>query len=271
MQATDDPELGWEWVRQRIDRDEPAMVWGDISELPYLRVKLQMSRHDIVVIGYDDEREIAYVVDNDREDVQEVPYADLARARSSKAFPVPTRHTLYDIAWPDELPSIPAIAAEAFAQSAATMRGSSGGSVIAPGGSAIEATGLDAADLFARDITTWPEHFGEDALHGVLLGLGAFVEKAGTGGGLFRLLLAKGSAEIAKQTGDAAVGRLAAASQNCAAAWSEVARAAVSKVDSVARRSAGAAAAAQSLPTAEMELVEALEAAAASLNAVGVS
>ena len=271
MQATDDPELGWEWIRQRIDRGEPTMIWGDISELPYLRVRLQMSRHDIVVIGYDDEHEIAFVVDNDREDVQEVPYAALARARSSTAFPVPTRHTLYDIAWPNELPSIPAIAAEAFAQSAATMRGSAGGSIIAPSGSAIEATGIDAAHLFARDITTWHEHFGEDALHGVLLGLGAFIEKAGTGGGLFRLLLAKGCSEIARQTGDDAVASLAAVSQNCAAAWSEVARAAVSKDSSVAERSADAAAAAQFLPTVELELVEALEAAAASLHNVGVS
>ncbi len=59
-----------------------------------------MSRHDIVVIGYNDETQVALVVDNDREDIQQVPYVALARARSSTSFPQPTRHTIYDITWP---------------------------------------------------------------------------------------------------------------------------------------------------------------------------
>ena len=72
----------------------PRPMAGSIThaelELPYLNVRLQMSWHDIVVIGYDAARN-AYVVDNDRAEVQEVPYAALARARASGAFPVPTR------------------------------------------------------------------------------------------------------------------------------------------------------------------------------------
>lgn len=52
--TTDDPAEGWSWVRDDIDAGRPSLVWADIAELPYLRVKLQMSRHDIVVIGYDE-------------------------------------------------------------------------------------------------------------------------------------------------------------------------------------------------------------------------
>ena len=81
--TTDDPDEGWTWVRDEVDAGRPSLVWGDIAELPYLRVKLQMSRHDIVVIGYDEEQGVAYVVDNDRAGVQEVPLDALARARSS--------------------------------------------------------------------------------------------------------------------------------------------------------------------------------------------
>ncbi|WP_278258248.1 BtrH N-terminal domain-containing protein [Nocardioides convexus] len=55
VHATDDPQEGWTWVRDAIREGRPALVWADIAELPYLRVRLQMSRHDIVVIGYDDE------------------------------------------------------------------------------------------------------------------------------------------------------------------------------------------------------------------------
>ncbi|MFA6574914.1 MAG: BtrH N-terminal domain-containing protein [Nocardioides sp.] len=34
-----------------MEGGRPVRLWADIAELPYLRVKLSMSRHDIVVIG----------------------------------------------------------------------------------------------------------------------------------------------------------------------------------------------------------------------------
>ncbi|BAE46182.1 putative transposase (plasmid) [Rhodococcus erythropolis PR4] len=69
--TTDDPEEGWSWVRDEIDSGRPSLVWGDIAELPYLKVQMKMSRHDIVVIGYDEEAGVAFVVDNDWAEVQE--------------------------------------------------------------------------------------------------------------------------------------------------------------------------------------------------------
>ena len=64
--STIDPREGWSWVLDEIEAGRPSLVWGDIGELPYLRVQLRMSRHDIVVIGHDEGRGIAFVVDNDR-------------------------------------------------------------------------------------------------------------------------------------------------------------------------------------------------------------
>nr|WP_276508541.1 BtrH N-terminal domain-containing protein [Modestobacter muralis] len=100
LRRTDNSALGWRWVRDELTAGRPVMVWADIAELPYLRVRLRMSRHDVVVVGYDDERQIAYVVDNDREDVQEVPCAALARARRSTGFPASTRHATFAVEWP---------------------------------------------------------------------------------------------------------------------------------------------------------------------------
>ena len=97
--TTDDPSEGWSWVLDEIDAGRPSLVWGDIAELPYLQVQLQMSRHDIVVIGYDEAKGIAFVVDNDRAEVQEVPLDSLARARSSTSFPS-TDAPLYNTASP---------------------------------------------------------------------------------------------------------------------------------------------------------------------------
>lgn len=76
--ATDDPAEGWENLRGEIDQGRPALVWAEIAELPYLRVR--MSRHDIVVVGYDRAQGVAYIADNDRQDLQRIPLDALARA-----------------------------------------------------------------------------------------------------------------------------------------------------------------------------------------------
>jgi len=54
--------------------------------------------------------------------------------------------------------------------------------------------------------------------------VGAFIEKAGTGGGLFRRLLAQGAFEIAQMTGDEATTSLARSANRAAEAWTTVAR-----------------------------------------------
>ncbi|NYI11581.1 hypothetical protein BKA05_003096 [Nocardioides marinus] len=261
--ASDDPTEGWNWVRDAVDAGRPALVWADIAELPYLRVRLQMSRHDIVVIGYDDEQELVHVVDNDRDEVQLVSYAALARARSSQGFPVPTRHTYYDIDWPERLPELSSAAAQAFAQAAASMTSADGPSIVSGRDStAVGATGLAAVDLFAADIASWPEVFPDDVLDLILHGLSAFVEKAGTGGGLFRRLLSSGAADIARMTGDTRAGDVAVAAHDCAEGWSLVAS--LAREAGPARdRWQQAADAAGELPRLERDLVAALNVAAA--------
>lgn len=262
VHATDDPLEGWSWVRDAVDEGRPALVWADIAELPYLRVRLQMSRHDIVVIGYDENQQLAHVVDNDRDEVQLVPYSALARARSSRGFPVPTRHTYFEISWPDGLPDLKEVASEAFAQAAVAMTTPTGPSVVSGRDSAVGATGLAAVDLFAEDIACWPDVFPDDVLDLVLHGLSAFVEKAGTGGGLFRRLLSSGAADIARLTGDARAREVAAAAHVCAEAWSLVASLARAE-GSVRGRLEKAAVAAAALPSLERGLVIALEVAGA--------
>lgn len=261
VHATDDPQQGWSQVRDSIDRGRPALVWADIADLPYLRVRLQMSRHDIVVIGYDDENQVAHVVDNDRDDVQQVPYAALARARSSQGFPVPTRHTFFDIRWPRTLPDLGPAARAAFTQASVSMLSSSGPSIMSVDDGGVGASGLAAVELFAEDITLWPEIFSPEVLHPVLLSLSAFVEKAGTGGGLFRRLLAIGAEDIARLTGDPEVEAVCAAAHLCAETWSEVASEARREGVSPAARARAAAHVATALPARERALAEALAAA----------
>jgi hypothetical protein len=151
------------------------------------------------VTGYDDAKQVAHVVDNDRAEVQDVPLEALARARSSTAFPQPTRHCTYRITWPRSLPDLKEVAASAFSQSATNMRAPSRDGIADPTTATVGAEGLKAVALFTDDVTTWAE-LPDYELGLLLFILGAFIEKAGTGGGLFRLLLADVCAELARLT-----------------------------------------------------------------------
>ncbi len=263
--ATDDPAEGWAWVRDEVDAGRPSLVWADIAELPYLRVQLRMSRHDIVVVGYDDDEQIAFVVDNDRAEVQKVPLHALARARSSTAFPQPTRHCTYRVDWPSSLPPVQEVAADAFRQSAATMRGASHRSIAgADATTASAAEGLAGVAHFAADVATWA-YLTEDELEIFLFSLGAFIEKAGTGGGLFRRLLADGCTEIARLTGDSATAELASSADRCAQAWTDAARAAVQRDAPLRSRLTNVTTIVAGLPDLELRMVGALERAAGSL------
>ena len=268
LRRTDDEALGWQWVRDELVAGRPVMVWADIAELPYLRVRLQMSRHDVVIVGYDDEREIAYVVDNDREDVQEVPYAALARARRSTGFPAPTRHAMFAVEWPERLPDLRSTAADAFAAAGAGMR--SGGSGLAnrpdlPPGS-ISAAGLAGIRRFADDLARWPQVLDDVTLESALAALPVFIEKAGTGGGLFRRLQAECCHDVARRTGSAASEQAGLAYDRCAEGWSRLGRSA--RVDTpLSDRVAAVAEVADRLPGLEEEAVEFLEAAAEELRA----
>ena len=267
LRRTDDPVLGWQWVRSELDAGRPVMVWADIAELPYLRVRLQMSRHDIVVIGYDDDEQIAFVVDNDRDDVQQVQYDALARARSSKAFPEPTRHATFATTWPQQLPDLAAVAADAFAASAASMR--TGGADLVerswlPNGS-VSGTGLAGVQALAADIGSWADVMDETTLESALRALPVFVEKAGTGGGLFRRLQAASCHDVAARTGTTASRAAGEAYDRCAQAWSELGVAATSE-GPLASRVARVGRAAAALSGLELEAVGELERAASSLQ-----
>src|SRR5205085_3581595 len=169
---TDDADEGWGWVRDEIGAGRPPMVWADIAELEYLRVRMTNTRHDIVVVGYDDDAEVVFIADNDRDELQRCSYASLAAARSSSGFPGPNRHGTFVYRWPSELREPAGAVSAALDRAIANMRGA--GDDFLPGGS-----GLEGVDGFAASYPAWPERFG-DGLDAALSGLRVFIVKAGT-------------------------------------------------------------------------------------------
>ncbi|MBM1143027.1 BtrH N-terminal domain-containing protein [Alcanivorax sp. ZXX171] len=258
-QQTDDVAEGWRGVKSEVDNNRPVMVWCDIAELPYLRVRLSNTRHDVVIIGYDDEQKTVLIVDNDREDVQEVPMAAFQRAHGSDGFPGPNRFATYPMRFPTQLPDLLTCARAAAASAARVLAGEDAllfDVSRLPSGSLV-ASGVEGVQSFADDIITWPYRLGPEKLTAALRSIPVFVEKAGTGGGFFRRLEASFCRDVAAATGDQSFAAAAEACQNSAEAWSalgDIARAEPMDIQALTES-------AHRLPALEMTMRQALEAA----------
>src|SRR5690554_287483 len=229
-QQSEDADAAWRWVKREIDAGYPVMVWCDIAELPYLRVRLSNTRHDVVIIGYDDEQNTVFIVDNDREDVQEVPIEAFRRAHGSNGFPGPNHFATYPMRFPARLPDLLTCARDAAATAARVLGGEDSllfDVSILPEGSLV-ASGVEGVQTFADDIITWPDQLTPEELTAAVKSIPVFVEKAGTGGGFFRRLQASFCRDVAQATGDVAFANAAETCQRSADAWSalgEIARA----------------------------------------------
>jgi butirosin biosynthesis protein H-like/uncharacterized protein DUF4872 len=220
---TEDPQEGWAVLRAALDAGRPTMVWADIKHLDYLNVRLHNTMHDVVVVGYDERRRVAYIADNDRDAIQACSLDSLARARHSSAFPGPNRHMTWLMEFPRALPEPRAAVTEAIHRSVENMAHP----LPASGGLHTGMTGLEGVRRFVDSFEHWPERFKE-RLPVALQALGVFIAKAGTGGAMFRSLQAEFLSGSARLLEDA---RLLAAAQvydELAAHWrslAEVARA----------------------------------------------
>lgn len=232
VHATDDPEQGRSQLLDELTAGRPLLCWADMRELPYLRVRMHMSRHDIVVTGYDPATDQFRVVDNDRVDAQLIPATALATARASTGFPQPTRHTCYPMRFPEALPERTTAATSAAADAVDAMHHPP--PTIQTSGAGVVGAGLDGVTVFAEDVARWPELFPSAAtdttdLHTALMTLAVFIEKAGTGGALFRRLQAGFLTQLAAT--DPAAAPAARAYRDLAAHWTATATAAASDPD----------------------------------------
>ena len=232
---TDNPQEGWAMLRQRLDAGAPTMVNADIRHLEYLRVRLQMTMHVIVVTGYDEGEGVAFIADNDRDDIQRCSLEALARARNSDGFPMPNRHSTWLVDFPAKLPEPRRAIRAAVAGAVANMRGEAPASPGAPP----DGLGLAGVAGFADSYPRWPDSFG-DALAPALDGLRVFIVKAGTGGAMFRSLHATFLADAARLLDDDTLAVAARRYEDLSAAWVALAEGVGGAGDPAERHAAGA-------------------------------
>lgn len=220
LRQTDDAEEGLHWVRDELTAGRPPMVWADIAELEYLRVRMSNTRHGIVVVDLDEDEGVAWIADNDREELQRCSLASLAAARNSGGFPGPNRHKTFLYDWPEQLGDPRPAVDAALARAVANMREHDGS-----GHGPAEAYGLRGVDAFAAAYSGWPDRFGDD-LGAALRGLRVFIVKAGTGGAMFRSLQATFLRDMAALLGAAELREAAGVFDELTAAWLDLAEAA---------------------------------------------
>lgn len=205
-----DPESGWQAVKGMMDAGTPALVHADVYYLDYLRAKRHFSAHRIILVGYDDERGVAFVADNDREEIQECSLESLAKARSSRWLPRPADNAYYRFEFPTELEplqrSIPLAIEEAVrhnvrlpkAEAAFVWDGTRVG---------LGVTGLKE---FADEMPSWPAWMSDEMLTLLCKSIYVSAEKGGTGyGGNFRRMYGRFLKEAAARCGADALGEVA--------------------------------------------------------------
>ncbi|KJK47718.1 BtrH N-terminal domain-containing protein [Streptomyces sp. NRRL F-4428] len=173
VQETTSPRKAWDSVAASIDAGHPVGLQLDSHHLDYFGSKVHFGGHIVALYGYDDHT--AYLVDTDQQGgAVSTSLSSLARARAARG-PMTAKHRSFTLTTPKNMPAphgqiVPAITAcaDAFLNPPIANLGHRG----------IEKTG--------RLVRTWLQCTDDPQRD--LPQAASLMEKAGTGGALFRNL-----------------------------------------------------------------------------------
>lgn len=199
-------EAAWAWLRATLAGGHPALVLADVGELPYLNARTHFTGHRLLVIGIDDPAGTLFVLDNDREGVQEITQAAFDASWRSTAFPAPVEYRYYEVRQPAALADPAAHIREAVAETVRLLDGHGIPFVDAAQFAGVGGQGLAGLELLVADLARWPDHFAPAEVTQALRAVYLYVEKAGTGfGGFFRHIYGTGLREAAALVADPAL------------------------------------------------------------------
>jgi hypothetical protein len=191
-QVEPDDEKAWDVVKAEVAAGRPTMLSGDALYLDYRDFKVHFPSHRFVLLGFDDERRVAFVADRIDPETQECSYEALANSRNPKDF-VSTLNQWGRFEDCEPKRSLPDAFRRAISKSAARMTGADESHVIDYAGAGGEdsgnraTSGLAAFDRISEVVVSLGEHprGSEIARYA-----GSCIEAFGTGGGNFRTLFA---------------------------------------------------------------------------------
>ncbi|MFQ3320258.1 MAG: hypothetical protein ACI8UR_001072 [Natronomonas sp.] len=210
----DDWETAWDAVTNRLDSGDPVILFVDLYYLDYYETDTHFAPHSLLLVGYDEANDVAFVADNEFDEIQRLPISSLREAWSSKDM-LPLEHRYLVVDEPTRGTSIEDATAKAVRDTADFM--------LDP--ESIERTpmpygthGIEGIRAMAENIENWSSL---DDVQWVLRFAYQNIERRGTGGGLFRRLYAS----FLNTQGDAIEMRDAAdRMQTIADEWTEIGR-----------------------------------------------
>lgn len=175
VQETTSPRKAWDHVRSSIDDGIPVGLQLDIHDLEYFGSRAHFAGHVVAMYGYDAQR--AYLVDTAQQGgAVSTSLESLARARAARG-PMSARHRSFTVKAPTSSTDACVVPAIAPAVTACAE------SFLAPPIANLGGRGIRTA---ATRVQTWFNRV-DDPNHDLVL-ISTMMERAGTGGALFRNL-----------------------------------------------------------------------------------
>jgi hypothetical protein len=188
-QTEPDDARAWQQVREEVLAGRPTMLSGDIFYLDYRDYKVHFPGHRFVLLGFDDEREVAYIADRIREEPEVCSYRALFASRNPPEGL--STHNLWGRFRGREVKhDLDEATRRAIALCARRMRDGAGaaleGLAAAEGDGAVS-TGLAGIRRVADELPRWA---GRDDAASLASYNASCIEKFGNGGGNFRRMYA---------------------------------------------------------------------------------
>ncbi|MER6142636.1 BtrH N-terminal domain-containing protein [Streptomyces sparsogenes] len=182
VRETTSPRRGWDNVASAIDAGRPVGLQLDSYHLDYFTSKVHFGGHIVAMYGYDDQD--AYLVDTDQQGgAVSTSLAGLALARAARG-PMSARHRSFTLTAPRSLPPLRGQVVDAITACADAF--------LHPPIANLGHRGIEKAGKLVRTWLRRTEDPRRDLPQAAVL-----MEKAGTGGALFRNLYRDFLAECA--------------------------------------------------------------------------
>ena len=217
-------ETAWQAVRSEVLKGRPTMLSGDALYLDYRDFKVHFPAHRFVLLGFDDEQEVAYIADRIDEETQACSYAALRASRNPPDF-ISTCNLWGKFHSTQAENSLEQAIEEALQRSVARMLGDDPLQLqllqmLAAGRPFKAQVGLPGMRSFHDYL---PSLEGHQDLSFVGAYLANTIEKFGTGGGNFRNLVAGFLSEVQAVLSGRIDQQAPELASRSAAAWTELA------------------------------------------------
>lgn len=195
--SSDDKEQGFLAVKEFIDNGIPVILDLNVMHLPYFNQYMKdlgnvsFGLHNAVMVGYDLEKKVAYLLDHRWSEVIEISLDQLAEARCSKNSPVNPRNGYKAIVLPNYESDLNYEIEQAIKINIHRMKYPFAFKM-----------GLDGIKMFSKECKRWGDVLTEKEKIETSKMATVFLEKLGTGGGNFRRMYSRFLKEASKITGE---------------------------------------------------------------------